>query len=676
MQNILEWFIAGIIVVIWGYGLWQLVAFYRKIHKELTNTIYFVEENINKNPLLSVFPVLEQRLTQTSLPALAAAWREFDASLIKTSRTISTTVRAENYFNEQSLVDGPLQADLLRNIPGILTGLGIVGTFLGVITGLYGYNSQDLASVRNSISHLLHSVQGAFYISCGAVFGAILFTGIEKYLTSNLYVLVARFQQTLSRIFSHSVSDEYLQRMVEQLEEQGSALRSFSHDLAETIKVSLNELVENQNATLRENNLKFAETVKQALIEELSPTMRNLAEVMEKVRQTQSDAGQSVIQQMVADFQNALNGANNQQVQAITNALEGATGLLVGVQKEMSGLVASLREEGMQQQNYTSGQFEKISKQSMQQQQAMEDRLVSFMNQIQEHAHKWQEQLNQQQSQTIYDLKQGIGPLVSALNTTGQDMIAQTMNQQKVIEDRLTVFISQIQDNVQQWQQNLGQQQQQITTDIKNEINPLIQTMGASGQEMASKIEKAAELLEKERAYLEKSMSLCRDILDSHQQIFSDSRLTGQHWKDTAQIFQAVGSQLQGVNKKFDDSHLLLGKSVEAFQMHLQQAREQISAQRNAINDYQALSQQMKNDWATQRTSITELDKKVQEDLKTFAEITSKALRDYLTQVDANLDKIVQSMRGLVEPLQESVEELTEVLEQKNNAQQIRTGRY
>ena len=502
------------------------------------------------------------------------------------------------------MIDGPLRADLLRNIPGILTGLGIVGTFLGVITGLYGYNSQDLASVRNSISHLLESVQGAFVVSFFAVLSAISFTGAEKIVTSKLYVLVARFQQSLGRVFSQSVSDEYLQRMVEQLEEQGSALRSFSHDLSETIKLSLEELVENQNATLRESNLKFAETVKQALVEELSPTMRGLTEVMKTVKQTQSDAGQTIIQQMVADFKETLDGASSRQMQAVTGALEGTTSLLTGVHQGMDSLIGSLREEGRQQQASVAQQLE-------------------------------------------------------ALNTQG-------LRQQEELESRMAAFASRLEEQSQQWQEKLGQQQDQTIISIKNGMEPLIQTMGIAGKEMLGKMEAAADLLHKEREFLEHSLLRSKEILEKHQQIIAESHVAGRSWNESAAVFQEAGQQIRQVCGQFDEGQKVLDKTVSMFQMQLQQASEQTRIQQRMVQEYQEFSSKLHNDWSGQRQVLEEMDARINQDLKTFVETSSKALQGYLAQVDVNLEKIIQSMRALVEPLTESVEELSEVLEQQS----------
>ena len=47
-----------------------------------------------------------------------------------------SSMPAEMMFTKESLVDGPLFDDFWRHLPGILTGLGIIGTFAGLLHGL------------------------------------------------------------------------------------------------------------------------------------------------------------------------------------------------------------------------------------------------------------------------------------------------------------------------------------------------------------------------------------------------------------------------------------------------------------------------------------------------------------------------------------------------------------
>lgn len=45
------------------------------------------------------------------------------------------TAMAATFFTPQALVETPLASEFFKHLPGILTGLGIIGTFTGLING-------------------------------------------------------------------------------------------------------------------------------------------------------------------------------------------------------------------------------------------------------------------------------------------------------------------------------------------------------------------------------------------------------------------------------------------------------------------------------------------------------------------------------------------------------------
>jgi hypothetical protein len=75
---------------------------------------------------------------------LAHCWTEFaetlhgqtslDALGQSTIVRYRATALAEAFFTEQALVGTPLRTEFYKHLPGILTGIGIIGTFSGLIS--------------------------------------------------------------------------------------------------------------------------------------------------------------------------------------------------------------------------------------------------------------------------------------------------------------------------------------------------------------------------------------------------------------------------------------------------------------------------------------------------------------------------------------------------------------
>ena len=66
-------------------------------------------------------------------------WAEYEDTLHLLRSTDGTpislraTSTSEIYFSKESVVDTQIDADFFRHLPGILTGIGIIGTFSGLV---------------------------------------------------------------------------------------------------------------------------------------------------------------------------------------------------------------------------------------------------------------------------------------------------------------------------------------------------------------------------------------------------------------------------------------------------------------------------------------------------------------------------------------------------------------
>ena len=82
---------------------------------------------------------------------------------IERLRTISdgrTICDVEDYINDD-LVDDSINKGLLSLVPGTMTGLGILGTFIGLTLGLQFFNTGTAEEISNSIAPLMDGIKVA-----------------------------------------------------------------------------------------------------------------------------------------------------------------------------------------------------------------------------------------------------------------------------------------------------------------------------------------------------------------------------------------------------------------------------------------------------------------------------------------------------------------------------------
>lgn len=177
-------------------------------------------------------------------PQLSSLWAEYSEALDKRNELpdpVSNKARrwrasalAETFFSDYALVDSPLRSDFYKHVPGILTGLGIIGTFSGLINGLVHFDVSDPTSTQAQLSLLVQTVGQAFFVSALAIALAMLFTWLEKALLSGRYGQVEKLQQLIDSLFEAGSGQENLERLVVATEAQVALMQDLLEEMRKT----------------------------------------------------------------------------------------------------------------------------------------------------------------------------------------------------------------------------------------------------------------------------------------------------------------------------------------------------------------------------------------------------------------------------------------------------------
>ncbi|WP_444885383.1 MotA/TolQ/ExbB proton channel family protein [Microbulbifer sp. PSTR4-B] len=148
----------------------------------------------------------------------------------------------------------------VKETPSLLTALGILGTFIGIILGIYGF---DLADIDTSISELMQGLETAF-------------------MTSILGLFLSLVLRTIFQIFSKdqpakATADDILQAINHQRQD----LEKFQHSISEEVLQSLTSVVEKFNQGL---NAQMGDNLQQFIqqLEAVSPALQALIDQHEQ----------------------------------------------------------------------------------------------------------------------------------------------------------------------------------------------------------------------------------------------------------------------------------------------------------------------------------------------------------------------------------------------------------
>jgi hypothetical protein len=158
--------------------------------------------------------------------SLSGLWEQYLAQVqhptaLDPKAGASSLASAREVFDPTTVANARLRLEFFRNLPGIFTGLGIIGTFGGLIMGLRTFHiSQDPTVVQRSLEGLLGGVWQAFLVSAFAIALAIAVTMVEKLMLSKLSRSLDAFAMALDGIHPprpRLESEGLSQRLVEAL---------------------------------------------------------------------------------------------------------------------------------------------------------------------------------------------------------------------------------------------------------------------------------------------------------------------------------------------------------------------------------------------------------------------------------------------------------------------------
>lgn len=110
----------------------------------------------------------------------------------KARRGAGSSCDLEEYINED-LLDRVGMNFFNSGVSGTLTGLGILGTFLGLSMGLGAFSGDDIFTISDNVGSLLSGMKVAFHTSVYGIFFSLVFNIVYRSIMSDAYRTLDEF---------------------------------------------------------------------------------------------------------------------------------------------------------------------------------------------------------------------------------------------------------------------------------------------------------------------------------------------------------------------------------------------------------------------------------------------------------------------------------------------------
>ncbi len=128
----------------------------------------------------------------------------------------------EEYINEDTVVYKPGHAQVAEILPTLLTSLGILGTFLGMMEGLTNLNFADSSTTISSIPTLLGGMRFAFATSIVGIICSITFNVFYHTIKGRAFKSLDAFDETFYELAMPRPLDSDVQMIIQKQDEDVS----------------------------------------------------------------------------------------------------------------------------------------------------------------------------------------------------------------------------------------------------------------------------------------------------------------------------------------------------------------------------------------------------------------------------------------------------------------------
>ncbi|MCE0826315.1 anti-phage defense ZorAB system protein ZorA [Buttiauxella sp. A2-C2_NF] len=647
-------------------------------------------------------------------PELKHAWSEFKESLHRQKNVVDgeekisgirSTAPSANYFSEQQLVDIPLNTEFFKHLPGILTGVGIIGTFYGLMIGLNHFDPSTPEQVTSSVDRLLHDVLYAFLGSAFAIFASIVITWFEKFSLAKCYKHLEKFTAALDQLYESGVGEEYLAELVKSSNESATQSRQLKESLVTDLRDMLAQMVSSQKAdsehlaqtlttTYRETGQQFAEHVSGAIENSLKSPLDKIAGAVQTASGDQSGMVQNMLQDVLTAFMSKLDTTFGQQFTNLNEMMGQTVGAIQGMQTGFSTLLQDMRQvsdesrqgsaqlieqllEEMKsgQQAMQSGmndmltslqnsvakigaegegagermarQLEKMFSDSETREKAMAEQMTSFIESIKNSVQQGQSETMEKMADSVNSLGGQLGSLFTQLEQGQQQISAGQQASQHELHEKTQHVMSEFDEQVKQLIDTVSTQQETTNTMLRQlaeQTGNQIQGM----QQGAEKMRLAAERFEHAGERVSEANNITSDVLNKTQTAGSSLSM--------------AANELKAVVADYRNNREAVGKSIAMLEAIAANTQTEQTTRSQFISDLKSHAERLQGYNREAQSFMDNISEVLGQSFDDFSEGIGRSMSKTLGALDVEMAKASTLLAGAVENMGESINDLDDIL--------------
>lgn len=590
------------------------------------------------------FESLSQEMENSDL--IKGIWRKYQRTLIsipgKDGLEKYSTVESESYFSVAAFTEG-MKGGLWSGLAGTFTGIGILGTFIGLTIGLAGVDTSSTGALSSSISGLLGGMSTAFVTSIFGIVSAIVFGVWHSQNMKRFGDAVSRFTDALDQVFIRKSVEEILLEELAESRAQRAAMEQLSTDMAISICDHLPDVLD-----------QLAEKMDSAMKGNLDTMLAGLSERQDKQTEQLMQISSNTNSLVIGGFDqlgDVLKKGVGQGAEELGNSLKNLSSDIASLAEGIRDILdRSTKASSEANQKTLDALNEAISKmnetmEGMANKQTEEtDKNIQRMTALMEEMKTTMKDIFDEMSASAKEQRTEIGKIA-------KDSADQTKENLGVINASVKELMAEIADQMQQMQsmmdthekhmQETLDQMRQAVSSSGNVVNAAGKTVEAAGKTAKVFVEAADDVSMKLKTAAEPLQKAAQPLQQAAASMDNGVKLLAQSMTKQQADAKRVAESMQKISGDYMESSLYVKSALE-----------------EARNSWTAYEDRFKGVSGELEKAFVQLDNGMQK----YNKATNEGLIAKLKEFDETISTAVDTLAGVTEEVNENIEDLTDAI--------------
>lgn len=623
-------------------------------------------------------------------------WNEFDESLIKKHSLdgkllIRNSIDSEYFFNKDTMISH-IGSKLYSAIPGVLLGIGLLGTFFGLYVALVQLNVGDAEQLSDSIKLLINMAGVKFAASIWGLFLSILFTLFDKVLEFGLDTKLEKIQKDINEMFQRETAEQNLDKILVENEQQTKALNGLATSLTEKISAEFNSILIPKIDSINEHFSNLPNNISSSISQSLEKPLQNISDTVKNITTNQAEQSTQALEMLITKFVEKIDSVAGSQGEMLKESAIQSQKVLTETSNHLNNTFKSMNEMMLEQNKMSEQRDKKIIEDLNSIKQSQSEMLDNLVTNVSSNIENLSSKVSGNIEGINNSVSENIEKLVSTISKVNEEQSSKSSQREEMLVSKINELVGGIENStskqlesetqrnekISTMIENLESSNQKVISDLSNSMSSQVESMNNNTQQLISKITndfennimQTQEFLESIVSNLKKEVLNIDDIFSKTSQKLVNMPSQIDKFSNSIDKLNNFENSQKDITQKLQDFSQKLNSTTEQISIMIDNLKSSISEFNTVNSNFSGTISNTKELLSHMNDDFNDLNERNTETVDRFSKNVDRSLNDFHKEIERAItgniipplnnafQEFAQGMSEAIITLSESIDEL------------------